>query len=192
MAAAPVTDRLLDQFVTALTRRKASCEVVARADAARAGARWIADRGVVRAVLADDPVIQGIGLPDALRAAGVDPIMWPTSLGRREQLGLEGPDDVCGVTAPALAVAERGTVVLEAAPGHGRAIDVASRHHLAVLPADRIVETLGEALARTYAPGRAAPSAVSLVSGPSRSSDIEKISTLGAHGALTEHVIIVL
>ena len=35
------------------------------------------------------------------------------------------------------------------------------------------------------------PSAVSLVSGPSRTNDIEKISTLGAHGALAEHVVII-
>lgn len=187
-----MTDPLLVQFVTSLERRKASCEVVTRSDAARVSARWIADRGAVRAVLADDPLIRDIDLSGALRTAGVDPIMWPTSLSPREQLGLEGPEDVCGVTAPTLGVAERGTVVLEAAPGHGRAIDVASRHHLAVLPADRIVATLAEALARTYASGRAIPSAVSLVSGPSRSSDIEKISTLGAHGALTEHVIIIL
>jgi L-lactate utilization protein LutC len=53
------------------------------------------------------------------------------------------------------------------------------------------VRTLAEALERTFADGRPVPSAVSLVSGPSRSSDIEKISTLGAHGALTEHVVII-
>jgi L-lactate utilization protein LutC len=29
------------------------------------------------------------------------------------------------------------------------------------------------------------------VSGPSRSSDVEKITTYGAHGALAEHVIVV-
>jgi L-lactate dehydrogenase complex protein LldG len=82
-------------------------------------------------------------------------------------------------------------VVLEASPTHGRGIDVTSRHHVSVLPADRIVGTLAEALAMTFSGDRGIPSAVSLVSGPSRSSDIEKISTLGAHGALSEHVIII-
>jgi L-lactate dehydrogenase complex protein LldG len=90
-----------------------------------------------------------------------------------------------------LAVAERGTLVLEASVGHGRGLDVTNRHHVSLLMADRVVETLGEALAQTFADGRPVPSAVSLVSGPSRSSDIEKISTLGAHGALTEHVVII-
>jgi hypothetical protein len=128
---------------------------------------------------------------DELRAAGIDVLRWPVPLSRREILGLEGPEDVCGITVPTLAVAERGTLVLEASQGHGRGLDVTNRHHVSLLPADRIVETLGQALAQTYAPDRPIPSAVSLVSGPSRSSDIEKISTLGAHGALTEHVVII-
>ena len=182
---------LVEELLASLVRRKASGQVVGAGDAGRATARWMADAGVTRAILADDPLVQGIGLADALRREGVEAITWPTGQGKREALGLEGPPDVCGVTVPALAVAERGTVVLEAAPGHGRGIDVTSRHHVALLPADRIVRTLGEALALTFAGGRPVPSAVSLVSGPSRSSDIEKISTLGAHGALSEHVVVI-
>ncbi len=182
---------LADQMAASLGRRKATWEMADPDGAGRAGARWMADAGVVRAVLADDPLVERVGLAAALRAVGIDVLWWPVALGRREILGLEGPGDVCGVTVPALAVAERGTLVLEASPGHGRGIDVTSRHHVALLPADRIVGTLGEALARTYAAGRPTPSAVSLVSGPSRSSDIEKISTLGAHGSLTEHVVII-
>ena len=182
---------LVDELLASLARRKASGQVAAAADAGRVTARWMADAGVARAVLADDPVVQRIGLDDALRREGIEVITWPTGQAKREALGLEGPLDVCGVTVPSLAVAERGTVVLEASAGHGRGIDVTSRHHVALLPADRIVRTLSEALARTFAEGRAVPSAVSLVSGPSRSSDIEKISTLGAHGALSEHVVVI-
>ena len=58
------------------------------------------------------------------------------------------------MTVPALAVAERGTLVLATGPGHGRSIDVVSMHHLAILPASRLRATLGEALTETYAPGR--------------------------------------
>lgn len=182
---------MVEQLLASLVRRKASGQVVTQADAGRETAMWMADRGVTRAVLAADPLMQDIGLADALTRLGIEVITWPTPLGKRESLGLEGPPDVCGVTVPALAVAERGTLVLEASEGHGRGIDVTSRHHVALLPARRIVRTLGEALERTFADGRPVPSAVSLVSGPSRSSDIEKISTLGAHGALSEHVVII-
>jgi L-lactate dehydrogenase complex protein LldG len=147
--------------------------------------------GAERAVVATDPLLERLGVAAALADAGVRVVRWPTGATWRDLLGLDGPAATVGVTAPALAVAERGTLLLEAAPGHGRSIDVASMFHLAVLAADRIVPTLADALARTYRGGRRPPSAVSLVSGPSRSSDIEKISTLGAHGALAEHVIVV-
>ena len=106
--------------------------------------------------------------------------------------GLEGPTATMGITVPDLAVAERGTLVLSTRPGQGRSIDVVSERHVAVLPSSRLRATLGAALAARFAPGARPPSAVSLVSGPSRTSDIEKISTLGAHGALSLHVIVVL
>ena len=106
-------------------------------------------------------------------------------------LGLEGPELTVGVTVPALGVAERGTLVLETGPGPGRSIDVVSMYHLAVLPASRLRATLAEALVETYAKAGRPPSAVSLVSAPSRTSDIEKISTRGAHGATGLHVLVV-
>ena len=43
----------------------------------------------------------------------------------------------------------------------------------------------------TYARDGRPPSAVSLVSAPSRTSDIEKISTLGAHGAKGLHLLVI-
>lgn len=186
-----MTDALVDELLASLVRRKASGQIADQSSAGREAAMWMADHGVTRAVLAADPLMQEIGLGEALTRLGIEVVTWPTPLGKRESLGLEGPPDVCGVTVPALAVAERGTLVLEASEGHGRGIDVTSRHHVALLPVGRIVRTLGEALERTFSGGRAVPSAVSLVSGPSRSSDIEKISTLGAHGALSEHVVII-
>ena len=78
-----------------------------------------------------------------------------------------------------------GTLV--SGPGHGRSRVV---RFIAVLPASRLRATLAEALTEAYAGGRA-PSAVSLVSAPSRTSDIEKISTLGAHGAKGLHLLVV-
>jgi L-lactate utilization protein LutC len=182
-----------DQLVAALERRRATAAVVAAAAAGRAAAEQVGAWGSIRALLASDPLLTGLGIPEAIAAAGPDVLTWPEGrgLGWRDLLGLDGPAETCGVTVPVLAVAERGTLVLATGPGHGRAIDVVSMHHLAVLPASRIRTTLAEALAETYGAAGRPPSAVSLVSGPSRTSDIEKISTLGAHGALAMHVLIV-
>ena len=184
---------LADGILAALARRRATGERVTAAGAAGAAVARADEWGVERALLADDPVLRDLGVVEALGGGGREVLMWPDGRGRgwRELLGLEGPELTMGVTAPALGVAERGTLVLETAPGHGRSIDVVSMYHLAVLPASRLRATLAEALTETYAGGRRPPSAVSLVSAPSRTSDIEKISTLGAHGAKGLHLLVV-
>lgn len=182
-----------ERFLEQIMARRATGETV---DAAAAAARAAAQAqawGAERALLADDPLLHRLGIAPALEAAGIEVMWWPQGRGAgwRELLGLDGPQATVGVTAPTLAVAQRGTLALSTGPGHGRSIDVVSERHLAVLAASRIRETLAQALAERFAPGGRPPSAVSLVSGPSRTSDIEKISTLGAHGALSEHVVVV-
>ena len=184
---------LAEGIIAALTRRRASGIVVDAAGAARAAVAKADEWGVDRALVAADPVLEELGVSEALGEDGREVLRWPEGRGHgwRELLGLEGPELTLGVTVPALGVADRGTLVLETGPGHGRSIDVVSMYHLAVLPASRLRATLAEALTETYArPGRA-PSAVSLVSAPSRTSDIEKISTLGAHGAKGLHLLVI-
>jgi L-lactate dehydrogenase complex protein LldG len=184
---------LAEGIIAALARRRASGVVVDAAGAARAAVEKADEWGILRALVAADPVLEELGVSDALGEDGREVLRWPEGRGHgwRELLGLEGPELTLGVTVPALGVAERGTLVLETGPGHGRSIDVVSMYHLAVLPASRLRATLAEALVETYGrPGRP-PSAVSLVSAPSRTSDIEKISTLGAHGAKGLHLLIV-
>ncbi len=184
---------LAEGIIAALTRRRASGIVVDAAGAARAAVAKADEWGVDRALVAADPVLEELGVSEALGEDGREVLRWPDGRGHgwRELLGLEGPELTLGVTVPALGVADRGTLVLETGPGHGRSIDVVSMYHLAVLPASRLRATLAEALTETYArPGRP-PSAVSLVSAPSRTSDIEKISTLGAHGAKGLHLLVI-
>lgn len=187
------TAALSEGLLAALARRRATGAVVDAAGAAEAAVARAAAWGIERALLADDPVLGTLGVGARLGAGGCEVLVWPDGRGRgwRELLGLEGPELTMGVTVPRLGVAERGTLVLGTGPGHGRSIDVVSMYHLAVLPASRLRATLAEALVETYAHDGRAPSAVSLVSAPSRTSDIEKISTLGAHGAKGLHVLVV-
>ncbi len=187
------TAALSEGILAALARRRATGAVVSAGDAAAAAVTRAGEWGIERALLADDPELDAMGVPAGLGADGREVLVWPDGRGRgwRELLGLEGPELTMGVTVPRLGVAERGTLVLETGPGHGRSIDVVSMYHLAILPASRLRATLAEALVETYARDGRPPSAVSLVSAPSRTSDIEKISTLGAHGAKGLHLLVI-
>ncbi len=184
MAAALITG-----FLDALERRRAEGRVVAPDRVSAAVVERLRDWGARRAIVPDDPLVAGLGIADALTTAGVEVLAWPTDRPWRELLGLDDAPATCAITVPVAAVARRGTLVVRAAPGHGRSMDAVGWWHLALLPSDRLVATLAEALTTAYA--GPAPSAIALVSGPSRTSDIEKITTYGAHGALAEHVVVI-
>lgn len=98
-----------------------------------------------------------------------------------------------GISTAQWGIAETGTLVLESRGERHRFVSLIPRIHIALLPAERICATLGEALQRTRedaAPGEVPSAAVTLVTGPSRTSDIELTLAIGVHGPEELHVIV--
>jgi L-lactate dehydrogenase complex protein LldG len=92
-----------------------------------------------------------------------------------------------GVSRALYGVAETGSVVFAAAPEEPRSASLFPEVHLTLLESDRILPGLDELFS---AVGDALPSSLALVSGPSRSADIELILALGVHGPREVHVAI--
>lgn len=178
------------EFIGALQRRRATGEVAHRTVLLEACCRRLDEWGARRVLVPGTPELAALNLAARLSSEGYEVLTWPVDRGWRELLGLDDAPATCAITVPVLGVAERGTVLVQAAPDHGRSLDAIGWWHLALLFEDRLRPTLADALRETFGTGRP-PSAVSLVSGPSRSSDVEKITTYGAHGALAEHVIVI-
>lgn len=84
-------------------------------------------------------------------------------------------------------LADTGGVVLAASPREPRARSLLPERHVTVLREDRILPGLADLFA---ALGGELPSALAIVSGPSRSADIEQRLTTGVHGPREEHVLL--
>ena len=85
-------------------------------------------------------------------------------------------DAEVGVTTADLAIAETGTVLLSTGPARARMISLSPMVHVVIVPRERIVATMAEAFARL------SDRTTVLITGPSRTADIEGVLVRGVHG----------
>ncbi len=96
---------------------------------------------------------------------------------------LEGAE----VSRAAFGLADTGSVVLAASPQEPRARSLLPDVHVSLLREADVVAGLDELFQRL---GGELPSALAIVSGPSRSADIEQRLTVGVHGPGEVHVVL--
>ena len=92
-------------------------------------------------------------------------------------------DGDLGVTSCDCLIAQTGSVVISTLSAGDRALSVLPATHLVIARHDQIVPDLTAAMAllrKRY--DEHWPSALSVITGPSRTADIEKILVMGAHG----------
>jgi L-lactate dehydrogenase complex protein LldG len=122
----------------------------------------------------------------APRPAGADLVEDDPPLGARALDALDGVLSGC-----ALAIAETGTIVLEGGPRSGRrAITLVPDWHVCVVAASDVVASVPDAVA-ALAPAARAGRPLTLVSGPSATSDIELDRVEGVHGPRRLDVVVV-
>ena len=122
-----------------------------------------------------------------LRERGITKVLaWDQveGLDRARLTGMEltgSPDPAlkAGITGAAAAIAETGTLVVKSAEGKPLTASLLPETHIAIVHASQIVWSLEEALSGSRVQDAAA---AVLISGPSRTADIEMTLTIGVHG----------
>lgn len=182
----PARGRIDPQARVALFREKA--------EAVHATTERVADAAAVPAAVA--AFLRAHNLPQALRL-GADPRLAALPWQDQPQLAIaHGPSDggdlVCLSHADA-GVAETGTLVLTSGPDNPTTLNFLPDVHVVVIAADDVagdLESVFDGLRARFGAG-SMPRTVNLVTGPSRSADIEQTLLLGAHGPRSLHVVVV-
>ena len=94
-----------------------------------------------------------------------------------------------GITSAQAGIAETGTLVLDSSVERNRLVSLVPPVHIAILDASRIYQTLGETLAALQSGAEISP-AITFITGPSRTADIELTLAIGVHGPQELYVII--
>lgn len=108
---------------------------------------------------------------------------------REELRSLCASADV-GITSADYALGDTGTLVMIASPQEARMVSLLPPAHIAVVPRDRILSGLDELFSLLPNPAEVTSSMV-LITGPSRTADIEQILVRGVHGPGKLTVVVV-
>jgi len=96
----------------------------------------------------------------------------------------------CGITGADYGLANTGSLVMLASPHDARLISLLPPVHIAIVQRDRLLTGLDELLSILPDPG-AQTSSMVLITGPSRTADIEQILVRGVHGPGEIHVVVI-
>jgi len=132
-------------------------------------------------------------LPSRLRMAPdpkLDAYPWDDSPLLEVGRGKGEATDMVSVTGAFAAIAETGTLMLLSGPDSPTTLNFLPDAHIVVVRAGDLVGCYEDAWDRLRATGRV-PRTVNLITGPSRSADIEQTLQLGAHGPRWLHIVLV-
>lgn len=154
----------------------------------------VADRDAVPETVAD--YLRAHNLPLRLRMgedAALAALPWGDRTPTLEiEHGMAQASDQAALSHAFAGIAETGTLALHSGADNPTSLNFLPENHLVMVEADRVVaayEDVWDALRGVFGEG-VMPRTVNMITGPSRTADIEQTLFLGAHGPKRLHVII--
>jgi L-lactate utilization protein LutC len=166
---------LVDRFVAKMQEKAATVERLAGlAEVGAAVARYVAE------------VPAGPALRVSRALAAID---WPSQLTVMHGAALR--EDETSVTPCFAAVAESGGIVTLSGPDTPSTLNFVPDTHIVVVHTSQVVAHFEDVWAQWRASGVPIPRTINVISGPSRTADIEQTIQLGAHGPRRLHILLI-
>lgn len=135
---------------------------------------FLTDHDIKRAAMARSKLLDRLELRPAIQAGGIQVKTW-------DELTPDALYDYdCGITDAYAAVAETGSIVVRESAGHGRALSLVPPVHVCIIEPRVLLPDLVDLMARLRLEG--CGSGVTLITGPSKTADIECTLVTGVHG----------
>jgi L-lactate dehydrogenase complex protein LldG len=118
---------------------------------------------------------------------------WDEQRALQVRRGASDGNDEVGLSHATAAIAETGTLVMVSGKDNPTTINFLPEHHIVVVDAAEIagdLEAVFAKIRKRFGKGKM-PRTLNLISGPSRSGDVEQKIILGAHGPRALHIIVV-
>jgi len=138
--------------------------------------------------------LAGHNLPPRLKISpdpALNRIPWADRLMLSVEPGRAAIEDTASVTPAFAAIAETGTLMMRSSAERPSTLNFVPDNHIVVLGRGQVTGTLEQALEKLREFSPEMPRTLNLISGPSRTADIEQQLVMGAHGPRRLHVILV-
>lgn len=135
---------------------------------------FLRSKNLKRIMISGAAMFDRLGLVDAIRAAGFDARRW------NEMTLDESYEFDCAISDTTYAVAEVGGLVIQTTPSHGRALTLVPMYHIAVVEPKNFVPDLVDLFEKLSSPE--AGRYIVMITGPSKTADIEMNVVTGVHG----------
>ena len=176
------TDALYERFKANLEAVNGECSLAAKADAGKVVADLFQAKGIKTACVADTDFLREIGIVPALREAGIEVFT--------DHIRLHAETAQGGISEAQYGVADLGSILQVGDEIDARIVATMSADYFGILKESTIVDDY-DAMFDVICALPEMPNFVGFVTGPSRTADIECVSTVGVHGPLRLSIVII-
>ena len=176
------SDALYDRFKAILDAVNGECSLAAKADAGKVVADLFQAKGIKTACVAETDFLREIGIVPALKEAGVEVFT--------DHIRLHAETAQGGISEAQYGIADLGSIMQVGDEIDARIVATMSADYIGILKESTIVDDY-DAMFDLLCGLPELPNFVGFITGPSRTADIECVSTVGVHGPLRLSIVII-